>query len=273
MKPNLVYGRWLLTSETKTKRQFRKDGTPYYVQLAAIIRRQIAEGSWDIGDKLPTLKQMVATYGVSPMTVRQAIAGLKQEGLIDPTRGRGTFVIAKPETLTSIPYNLNRSSGTDDGAFSFRMVALRPANNELRITPEDGTALDDYQYMKRTFASDGRPYIVAEYMIAGEVFGKIPENLWAKGLISELLYDTKDVGLSHVQQKFRVISSMPQEAAELKIQTHDPVIQVRRIFLNAKKEILCLAQLVYRTDGVVFDMNIDLNDRDQLFELGGFPVS
>ena len=38
-------------------------------------------------------------------------------------------------------------------------------------------------------------------------------------------------------------------------------------------EVICLAQLVYRTDGVVFDINIDLDDRNRLLELGGIPES
>lgn len=66
---------------------------------------------------------------------------------------------------------------------------------------------------------------------------------------------------------------MPQEAAELDIRTHDPVVRVHRIFQNARKEVICLAQLVYRTDSVVFDINIDLEDRNRLLELGGFPDS
>lgn len=258
---------------SEPKQQFREDGTPYYVQLAAIIRRQIADGSWEIGDKLPTLKQLVTTFGVSSMTVRHAIASLEREGLINAERGRGTFVTAKPKSLNSIPYHPNRFSGPGAETLSFRMVALRPAQDELRILEEDGTALPDYQYMKRTFESDGRPYNIGEYLIADDTFQKIPESRWEKELVSPLLYDTKEVGLSHVRQKFRVISSMPQEAAELRIQTHDPVIQVRRIFLNERNEVLCLAQLVYRTDGVVFDMNIDMGDKDRLLELGGFPVS
>ena len=64
---------------------------------------------------------------------------------------------------------------------------------------------------------------------------------------------------------------MPQEAAELEIRTHDPVVQVRRIFQDAQRQVICLAQLVYRTDGVVFDINIDLADRNRLLELGGIP--
>ena len=66
---------------------------------------------------------------------------------------------------------------------------------------------------------------------------------------------------------------MPQEAAELDVQEHEPVMRVRRIFQNERKEVVCLAQLVYRTDGVVFDINIDVDDRDRLLELGGIPES
>jgi GntR family transcriptional regulator len=70
-----------------------------------------------------------------------------------------------------------------------------------------------------------------------------------------------------------VVSSLPQEATELDIRTHEPVVRVRRIFQNEKKEVLCLAQLIYRTDGVVFDINIDLEDRNRLLELSGYPES
>lgn len=254
------------------KQTLREDGTPYYVQLAAIIRRQIADDTWNVGDRLPTLKHLVAMFGVSPMTVRHALAGLEKEGLISAERGRGTFVTAKPDMPASVPYLLTRSP-TQRGELSFRVVASRPAQGELRISPEDGKPLDDYRYMKRIFSRNGGPFMVGEYLIGGSAHRIIPEKLWASELISTLLYDTKEVGLAHVRQTFRVVSSIPQEAAELDIRMHDPVVRVRRIFQNARKEVICLAQLAYRTDGVVFDINIDVEDRNRLLELGGFPES
>ena len=252
----------------------RDDGTPYYVQLAAVIRRQIADEFWDVGDRLPTLKRLVATYGVSAMTVRHALAGLEQEGLISPKRGRGTFVTAKPDVAGSAaPHLLTRSPSQRGGELSFRVVASRPADGELRIAPEDGQPLENYRYMKRIFSRNGGPFTVGEYLVAPDIYDLVPKKLWASELISTLLYDTKGVGLTKVRQTFRVISSMPAEAAELGIRVHDPVVQVRRIFQNDRREVICLAKLVYRTDGVVFDINIDLDDRDRLFELGGYPKS
>jgi GntR family transcriptional regulator len=262
-----------LPNAVEQKQIFRDDGTPYYVQLAAVIRRQIADEFWNVGDRLPTLKRLVATYGVSPMTVRHALAGLEREGLISAERGRGTFVTAKPETSGLAPHLLTRSPAQRGGALSFRVVASRPADGELRIAPGDGEPLDAYRYMKRIFSRRGGPFTIGEYFVAADIYDLIPKKLWATELISTLLYDTKEVGLAKVRQTFRVISSMPQEAAELGIRVHDPVVQVRRIFQNARTEVICLAQLVYRTDGVVFDINIDLDDRDRLLELGGVPES
>jgi GntR family transcriptional regulator len=255
------------------KQTLREDGTPYYVQLAAIIRRQIADETWAVGDRLPTLKDLVASFGVSPMTVRHALAGLEKEGLISAERGRGTFVTSKPEMPGAVPYRLIRSPSRQGGELSFRVVETRPAQGELRITAEDGLALGDYHYMKRIFSRNGGPFIVGEYLVATDVYELVPKNLWGTELISTLLYDTTEVGLTNVRQTFRVVSSMPREAAELDIRTHEPVVRVRRIFQNARKEVICLAQLVYRTDGVVFDINIDLEDRNRLLELGGIPES
>ena len=252
---------------------FRDDGTPYYVQLSGVIRRQIADEFWMIGDKLPTLKHLVATYGVSPMTVRHALAGLEKEGLISAERGRGTFVKAKPEMAVATPHQLTRAPSQRGGELSFRVIASRPAKGELRIAPEDGEPFEEYRYMKRIFSRGGGPFTVGEYLVTSDVVDLMPDNRWCSELVSTLLYDTEEVGLAKVRQTFRVISSMPQEAAELGIRVHDPVVQVRRVFQNARRQVICLAQLVYRTDGVVFDINIDLEDRDRLLELGGIPDS
>lgn len=65
---------------------------PAYIQLANIMRRQIAEGLFRPGDQLPSESQLCHRYGISPMTVRRTINLLADEGLISTAQGRGTFV-------------------------------------------------------------------------------------------------------------------------------------------------------------------------------------
>ena len=65
---------------------------PPYAQLARSIRESIARGEYRPGDRLPSEAELCAAYGVSPMTVRRAIAELVREDVAVTEHGRGTFV-------------------------------------------------------------------------------------------------------------------------------------------------------------------------------------
>jgi GntR family transcriptional regulator len=78
---------------------------PAYAQLAAILRRQIAGGVYPPGERIPSEPSISKQYGLSIMTVRQAIGVLTEQGLIERVRGSGTFV--KPVTLTESRFDLD----------------------------------------------------------------------------------------------------------------------------------------------------------------------
>ncbi|MEO7746186.1 MAG: GntR family transcriptional regulator [Actinomycetota bacterium] len=61
-------------------------------QLADSLRARIRAKEWDAGQQLPTEAELVAQYGVSRATVRQAIKDLEGQGLVAVHRGRGTFM-------------------------------------------------------------------------------------------------------------------------------------------------------------------------------------
>lgn len=65
---------------------------PAYAQLAGRLKQQIAEGVYPPGSQIPTEVALSRNFGISPMTVRRAIGLLTEEGLLEATQGRGTFV-------------------------------------------------------------------------------------------------------------------------------------------------------------------------------------
>ena len=70
-----------------------------YVRIADDLRRDIASGVYQVGDTLPPGARLAEQYGVSGMTVSNAIAVLREEGLVTTRQGaRGATVIATPET-------------------------------------------------------------------------------------------------------------------------------------------------------------------------------
>lgn len=63
-----------------------------YLQLAERLRERIRSGEFGPGAKLPTIAEIVSETGLSPMTIRRAVAVLAEEGLVRVVPGRGTFV-------------------------------------------------------------------------------------------------------------------------------------------------------------------------------------
>ena len=65
---------------------------PKYLQVADILRKEIAEGKFRDGQTLMTEEELRMRFNVSRQTVRQAIALLEDDGLVDRRRGSGTYV-------------------------------------------------------------------------------------------------------------------------------------------------------------------------------------
>jgi GntR family transcriptional regulator len=75
----------------------RSGPVPLHDQVAAQIRRAIAEGEAGPGDRLPLAKDLAAVLGVNKNTVLRALHILREEGLLEFRRGRGITVVGTPQ--------------------------------------------------------------------------------------------------------------------------------------------------------------------------------
>src|SRR5437660_6896960 len=70
----------------------QRSGVPYYVQLMHQVRRAVHLGTLRPGDRLPTVREVVARLALNPNTVLRAYRELEHEGLLVIRVGSGTFV-------------------------------------------------------------------------------------------------------------------------------------------------------------------------------------
>ena len=75
----------------------RQEPTELFEQVAAEIRRAIADGEAKPGERLPPAKDLAVVIGVNTNTVLRALRTLRDEGLLEFRRGRGISVAASPE--------------------------------------------------------------------------------------------------------------------------------------------------------------------------------
>lgn len=83
--------------DLRLKHVDRGETTFLHDQVAAEIRRAIAEGEAGPGDRIPQAKDLAAVLGVNTNTVLRALRILRDEGLLEMGRGRTTVVAGSPE--------------------------------------------------------------------------------------------------------------------------------------------------------------------------------
>jgi GntR family transcriptional regulator len=80
--------------------RFRVDGrsaAPPYLQIVQQVRQALRMGVLDVGDQLPSVREVVTATAINPNTVLKAYRDLEREGLVAAAAGRGTFVTRRPD--------------------------------------------------------------------------------------------------------------------------------------------------------------------------------
>ncbi|QDB78617.1 GntR family transcriptional regulator [Georgenia wutianyii] len=133
-----------------------------YLTVREHLRSLIAE-ELGVGDAIPSERELCGQFGVSRMTVRQAVDALVVEGLLERVQGRGTFV-AQPKVdlqlrLASFPEEMRRRGMEPD----LRVLAaeLTAATPQLAAALELPVGADVY-YLRRLRLADGLPMAVEQ---------------------------------------------------------------------------------------------------------------
>ncbi|NPV69389.1 MAG: GntR family transcriptional regulator [Firmicutes bacterium] len=114
----------------------QKDGaTPLYLQLKEEIQRHIEEGVYPEGTAIPSERELCQSYGVSRITVRQAIAQAVAEGILFTRQGKGTYV-----TKRKIDQSLERITGFDRTIAGHGLLPVTSLVEVRRATANDEAA-------------------------------------------------------------------------------------------------------------------------------------
>lgn len=234
----------------------QQNGVPIYIQLIDYLRRNIETGLWPLGERLPSLEKMADAFGVSRVTMRQAIQVLVQADLLVSCQGRGTFVT---RNLPQRPYEILKTSW-GELIRKIEGTKVRLLEEDIRATcplhcPIAGVSSpQDYHYMKRLHSQYGVPYAVIEVYLDEICFQKAPDMYRSAPVLTVL--GTQNVAVIQARQLLTIDVADTESATLLDLTRSAPVARVQRFAVNTENVLFYVGNVVYRGDYVRLDINL-----------------
>ncbi|NMH72608.1 GntR family transcriptional regulator [Bacillus sp. RO2] len=233
---------------------------PIYYQLESHIKNQIEAGFILPGETIPSEREYAESYGISRMTVRQAINSLVNEGLLYRKKGSGTFVSEKKieqplQGLTSFTEDMKkRGMEPTSKLIHFELI---PANsfisNELKISEYAPV----YE-IKRIRLADGEPMALeTNYLSANLVKGLTEEEV--KASIYSYVEDKLGLRITHAEQVIESVKASEEHVKLLNIVKDHPMLYIQRNTFLHDGTPLELVKSVYRGDRYKFQIKMERN--------------
>ncbi|HAK38654.1 GntR family transcriptional regulator [Streptococcus sp.] len=212
---------------------------PAYIRIHDAIKKEIDEGVWEIGQRLPSERDLADDYEVSRMTLRQAITLLVEEGILERRVGSGTYVAShrvqeKMRGTTSFT-EIVRSQGKTP---SSQVVSYqrKPANEteiqQLQLKPSDYVVR-----MERVRYADNVPLVFEVASIPEKLIREFKREDITEHFFQTLTDNGYEIGKS--QQTIYAKNASERVANYLKVPKNHAV--------------LALTQVSYFTDGRPFE--------------------
>jgi GntR family transcriptional regulator len=229
----------------------RDNPIPLYYQVAHILRKEIESGTYSPGEYIPTELELEKRFGVSRITIRQAIADLVQHGLVERWRSKGTRVSSsRIETnlldlasFTNEVVNSGRNLTTQIIDFA-HIPAPEYVAGSLELDPgESVVAMERIRYL------DGAPIAVGHWYAPDRYFPGLDSSMFGTAGIEQSAYYVllHRYGIE-INKAIDTVSSLAIDARDarlLKVAKKTPVLKRTRISYTANNRPVTFGYGIY----------------------------
>lgn len=214
-----------------TKPLDRRRPEPLYHQLEVLLRERILSGEWPAGARIPTEEQLIELYGVSRVTVRQALRNLVLDGHLERGQGRGTFVrkpilTAGERGLLSFSQEM-RALGLEPGAKVVEHEVIT-ANAAVGVRLELKPGAHVYR-LKRLRTGDAQPIGLQTSYLPADRFPGMLELLGEGSSLYETLRSGYGLVMAEARETFSITSIGPDAAGLLDVPSGTSAFHVERL--------------------------------------------
>ncbi|HEY4068265.1 MAG TPA: GntR family transcriptional regulator [Burkholderiaceae bacterium] len=228
---------------------------PKYLQVRQALERRLYAG-FELGQQLPTEKALCEEFGVSRETVREALRGLEDDGIIQRHRAKGTFFVRRPEQLAD-----QKLTGLveDYAALKLDTHAKVLEAAPLRAAPQLPLvqSADAPQFrIRRLRYLDGRPLVLHEAFLPTLLGERVAALDLTHASISHLLEKQLRIRFVEERHQIEAIVADTELAQLLDIAVGAPVLLTTRVLRLQRDAAMVLFKSYYRADRYYYTLSL-----------------
>ena len=213
---------------------------PLYQQIYDEIKDAIEKGVYAPKERIPSELELAEQYEVSRITVRRAVEELCSDGYLVKQQGRGTFVSSTLQTFTALCADNDMKAGAH--VVDRQIVPARQNEMEFFGLQKDALLL----HIKRVRTADGEPIFEENIFVPFDTYRELlTADLEDKSIFAEV---ERVGGTPIVSVGYRTVEAVranAEQAAELGIAPHDPLLNLRAGFIGPNGEPVLMGKQYY----------------------------
>jgi GntR family transcriptional regulator len=244
---------------------------PLYLQIAHRLEEEIRSGRYPVGHRFPAEPRLASSFGVSRLTLRNALTVLEHRGLIDRRPGRqgGTFVREPPverdlTTFAGFTEQLRRSGFVASSVVHDTGVVAADPEVAESLELDDG---DPVISIERVRLANGIPVALEHSWFAEADFPGLLD--WPlDGNLYELLGQRYGRSPTHGREMFEPVLADRRAAKLLDVTTGTPLLLVERVAFDSSRRPVEYSQDLFlgdRTRVVVWSFEVPAGERLRSF--------
>lgn len=252
----------------KPRSSFVSSRIPLYYQLENVLREKITSGFYCGGERLPTEIDLIEEYKVSRITVRQALAALAIEGLIERKQGRGTFVADRKSTKRKFKGTIHLTGSLDQlielgMETSVKVLEMNLVEADIHEAELLKLKVGDPIYrLKRIRLVDGKPYSLILSYLPENIGSRLSNEELSSGALLHTMESRLGYTLDHAVQEFKAELADPYVAQILETRVGTALLSIERTVFTDKDIPVEYVHTLFRSDLYGFSLKL-VRDREK----------
>jgi GntR family transcriptional regulator len=231
---------------------------PLYFKVMLEIRENILSGKWSPNFQIPGELELARRFGVSAITIRQALGQLAREGYVRRQKARGTFVNWTGPLRQSVNLEVEAEDLVTLNRYgtSFKLLAIEPVDPEKQIdAPSRFPPGERLTRLIRLRMSHSQPLAYVISYLPSRIASRIARSRLLRQPLSNAIEASLRIKVTGVKHVIAARLADDEVSAHLGIASGSPVLFVERDYLHKKNVVLRTAGF-YRSDLFSYELKL-----------------